>query len=104
MRRKSYIFYLLANKFSIYFIPKTTIIKNKIMSDTTNTTCNISMDAHIMFNGNMFINPNKTSDMGLFLTFISSPNLLQNIRKAHSRAIRALVKMHSYITEPLDEG
>ena len=38
---------------SIYFMKKATIIRNKIISDTPNTTNDISMDSDIMFNGNM---------------------------------------------------
>jgi len=44
---------LLADKFSNYFKRKATIIRNKIISDNPNTTYTISMDADIMFNGNM---------------------------------------------------
>jgi len=44
---------LLADKFSNYFMRKATIVRNKMILDTPNTTCNISMDADIMFNGNM---------------------------------------------------
>jgi len=45
---------LLADKFSTFSIRKTTIIRNQFISDSPNTTCKISMDADIMFNGNMF--------------------------------------------------
>ena len=44
---------LLADEFSNYFMRKTTIIRNKIISDTPNTHCNISSDVDIMLNGNM---------------------------------------------------
>jgi len=40
---------LLADKFSSFFMKKTTIIRNKIISDFPNTTCNISMDADVMY-------------------------------------------------------
>jgi len=43
----------LADKFSNYFTRKTITIRNNIISDTPNTTCNISMGADIMFKGNM---------------------------------------------------
>jgi len=35
---------LLADKFSNYFMRKATVIMNKIISDTSNTTSDISMD------------------------------------------------------------
>ena len=38
---------------AIFFMRKITIIRNKIISDCPNNTGNISMDADIMFNGNM---------------------------------------------------
>ena len=44
---------LLVDKFSNQFLRKGTIIRNKIIWDTPNTTGDISMDADIMFNGNM---------------------------------------------------
>ena len=39
---------LLADKFSNYFISKATVIRNKIILDTPNTTGDISMDANIV--------------------------------------------------------
>ena len=44
---------LLADMFSNYFMRKATIIRNKIVSGTPNSTDDIYMDADIMFNGNM---------------------------------------------------
>jgi len=44
---------LLADKFSNYFTSKATLTRNKIILDNPNTTSDISMDADIMFNGNM---------------------------------------------------
>jgi len=41
------------DKFSNYFMRKITIIRNKIISDCPNNTCNIVIDADIMFNGKM---------------------------------------------------
>jgi len=45
---------LLARKFSNVFMKKTTTIRNKIISDSPNNTCNISMDADNTFYGKMF--------------------------------------------------
>ena len=45
---------ILADNFSIFFMMKTTIIRNKIIPKSANTTFNSFMDAYIMFNGNMF--------------------------------------------------
>ena len=68
---------LLADKFSNYFTRKTTIIRDKINSDTPNTTCNISMDADIMFNGNMLELFRPTSEVSSLrtshVTWIHSP-------------------------------
>jgi len=55
---------LLADKFSNYFTNKTTITRNNIISDTPNTSCNISMDADIVFNGNMLIMLRSTLGQG----------------------------------------
>ena len=41
---------LLVDKFTNYFMRKATIIRNKTISDTPNTTGDISMDANFMFN------------------------------------------------------
>jgi len=43
----------LVDKFSNFFMWKTTVIRNKIITGSPNTICNISMDADIMFNGNV---------------------------------------------------
>jgi len=65
---------LLMDKFSNYFMRKATIIRNKIISDTPNTTCNISMDADIMFNGNMLKLFRHTSEVEVKEIIIKSPN------------------------------
>jgi len=49
----------LPDKFSNYIMKKATIIRNKIISDTPNT----SMDADIMFNGNTFEMFRPTSEI-----------------------------------------
>jgi len=47
---------LLAEMFGNYFTRKATIARNKIISDTPNTTGDISMDADIMSNINIYLN------------------------------------------------
>jgi len=42
---------LLVDKFNNFFTRKTKIIRNNIISDSPNNTCNISMDADIVLNG-----------------------------------------------------
>ena len=54
---------LLADKFSNYFMRKVTIIRNKIISDTPNTTADIYMKGDIMFNGNMLEMFRPTSEV-----------------------------------------
>ena len=44
---------LLADKFSNFFMEKTTIIRNNTISDSPNNTCNTYLNAGIMVNGNM---------------------------------------------------
>ena len=53
---------------------KTTIIRNKIISDIPNTTGDISMDANIMFNGNMLEMFRSTSKVEVKEIIIKSPN------------------------------
>ena len=65
---------ILADKFSNYFMRKTTIIKNKIISDTPNTICNISMNAVVMFNGKMVELLRPTSEVEVKEIIIKSPN------------------------------
>jgi len=64
---------LLADKFNNYFRRKTTIIRNKIVSDTSNTTSNISMDADIMFNGNILEMFRPTSEVEVKEVIIKFP-------------------------------
>ena len=52
---------------------KATIIRNKIISDTPNTTGDMSMDADIMFNGNMFEMFRPTSEVEVKEIIIKSP-------------------------------
>jgi len=59
---------LLGDKFSNYFIRKTTIIRNKIISDTPNTT------GDIIFNGNMLKIFRPTSEVEVNEIIIKSPN------------------------------
>jgi len=54
---------LLADKFSNYFMRKATIIRDKIISDTPQSTGVIFMDADIMFNDNMFEMFRSTSEV-----------------------------------------
>jgi len=65
---------LLGDKFSSYFMRETTMIMNKIISDTPNTTRNISMDANIMFNGNMLEIFRPTSEVEVKEIIVKSPN------------------------------
>jgi len=65
---------LLADKFSNYFMRTATIIRNKIISDTSNTTCDISIDADIMFNGNMLEMFRPTSEVDVKEIIIKSLN------------------------------
>ena len=65
---------LLADKFSNYFMRKATIIRNKIISDTPNSTGDIYMDADIMFNGNMLEMFRPTSEVEVKEIIIKSPN------------------------------
>jgi len=53
---------------------KATFIRNKIISDTPNTTGDISMDANIMFNGNMLEMFRSTSKVEVKEIIIKSPN------------------------------
>ena len=65
---------LLADKFSNYFMRKTTIIRNKIISDTTNTSYHIFMNEDIMFNGNVLEMFRPTSEVEVKEIIIKSPN------------------------------
>jgi len=48
--------------------------RNKIISDTPNTTCNMSIDADITFNGNMLNMFQLTSEVEVKEIIIKSPN------------------------------
>ena len=77
---------LLAERFSNFVMRKTTIIRNKIISDSPINTCNISVDADIMLNekilemfrpdsaveamGLISKSPNKLCDLDLLLTWL----------------------------------
>jgi len=65
---------LLVDKFSNYFMRKTTIIRNKIISDTPNTSCTISINADIMFNGDILEMFRPTSEVEVKEITIKSPN------------------------------
>ena len=65
---------LLADKFSNIFMRKTIIIRNKIISDSPNNTCNISMDADIIFNGNMLEMFRPVSEVEVKEIIIKAPN------------------------------
>ena len=66
--------YLLAYRFSICFIRKTTIIRNKIISDSPNTTSNVSIGADIIFNGNMLEMFQPASEIEVKEITFKSPN------------------------------
>jgi len=65
---------LLADKFGNYVMRNATIISNKIISDIPNTTGDISMDADIMFNGNMLKMFRSTSEVKVKEIIIKSLN------------------------------
>ena len=64
----------LADKFRNYFTRKATIIRDKIISDTPNTACNISMNIDIMFNESMLELFRTTSEVEVKEIIIESPN------------------------------
>jgi len=55
---------VLVDKFNNFFMRRTTIIRNKIISDSSNNVCNISIEAAIMFNGEIFSMFQSISEVG----------------------------------------
>jgi len=53
---------------------KTTVIRNNIISDTPNNSCTISIDADIMFNGDILEKFRPTSEAKAKEIIIKSPN------------------------------
>ena len=65
---------LLVDRFSNYFMRKTTITRNKIISDATNTSYHIFMNEDIMFIGYVFEMFRPTSEVEVKEIIIKSPN------------------------------
>jgi len=70
--------------FSNYFTRTATHIRNKIISDTPNTTGDIFMDADIMLNGNMDEMFRPTSEVEVKEIIIKSPNESSDLDPLHT--------------------
>ena len=87
---------LVADMFSFTFISKTTIIRNKSISDFPNTNCNISMDTYIMFNGMLSYHVHKSGSKTSII--IINGNMLEMFGPA------SVVEVKEIITKSLNKS
>jgi len=76
---------LLAYNFSNLFLTKTTNIRIKIIYESSNNTCNISIDADIMFNGKMIKIFRPTSEVEVKEIITKSSNKSFDLQEKHTR-------------------